>query len=157
MVDLIPSVTEQVYELLVLIHLITISVIIPAKIIMAHTIPKVNNSPDSALGEDASTGNAEDEHNNQFRKINKVPLQKQCFIIVCCSVNTGKRMLDVATALFLTFATTVKTYEIASSTTAIIFATLKRTSNALYIIIYRHLPIYIQQCLQPEQKYFLPA
>lgn len=135
MVDFIPSNTEQVYELLDLIHFITISVTIPTKIIIAQTTAKESKDCDKALPVFPATGNAEEEHSNQFKKINNVPLQKQCFIILCCSEKTGNTMFAVATELFLAFATIVKTYEIASKATAIIFAALNNINKTLYIII----------------------
>ena len=146
-----PAATEYVVEPLDLKHFITISATMPAKIIIAHIIAKVNKPSDSTLVVFPLTTKTLDEQRSQFNKTNTVPHQKLCLIIECCSEKTGKEILAVTITLFLALAMIFSTYEQTSSTTARIFATLKRISKTSCILIFLHLPIEIQQCLQTDQ------
>lgn len=152
-----PSTTEYVVELLDLKHFITISATTPTKIIIAHTMAKVSKPSDRALVAFPLTTKTLDEQRSQFNKINNVPHQKLCLIIECCSEKTGNEILAVAMTPFLALAIIFSTYEQASSTTARIFAILKRISKTSCIIIFRHLPIEIQQCLQTDRLCCAPG
>lgn len=137
-----PFDTEQLNDPFDLRHLIITSATIPTKIIAPQIVPNESNACDKAFVPSLD-GKIEDEQRSQFMKTNNVPHQKQCFIIICCSDKMGKTMLEDATALFLAFATTVRTYEIVSSAIAIMFAILNKTNKTLYIIMTNFRPFLI--------------